>query len=86
MGKFSLFYASVQHVGPLCMHWPLAQPFPVAWADSTGQCLVFISLMSMAAINNGHGIKKSPNSPMQFYLFADLSAVSDEERKRVLWN
>ncbi len=59
MGKFSLFYASVQPVAPLCMHWPLAQPFHVAWADSTGQCSVYISLMSMAAIMNGHNIKNS---------------------------
>ncbi len=67
-----------------CMHWPLAQPFHVAWADSTGQCLVYISLMSMAAMMNGHDIKNSSICSWQFYLFADLSAVSDEERKKVL--
>jgi hypothetical protein len=34
---FSFDFALVQHVALLCLQWPLAQPFPAAWASSTGQ-------------------------------------------------
>jgi hypothetical protein len=34
-----LTFALVQHVMPLCLLWPLAQLFPVAWAGTTGQLL-----------------------------------------------
>ncbi len=37
---------------PLCLQWPLAQLFPVAWEGSTGQCSVYISYMSMNQPSN----------------------------------
>jgi hypothetical protein len=40
---FCLDLASVEHVAPLCLQWPLAQLFPAAWADSLGHCSVYCS-------------------------------------------
>jgi hypothetical protein len=38
-----LFLHWLQHVVPLCLLWPLAQPFPTAWEGSMGQCSVYLS-------------------------------------------
>jgi len=43
----SAFFALVQHVTPLRLEWPLVQLFPTAWAGSTAQFSVYLSLMSM---------------------------------------
>jgi hypothetical protein len=32
MPWFCFVFALVQHVAPLCLQWPLAQPLPAAWA------------------------------------------------------
>jgi hypothetical protein len=44
---FVLLFALTQHMAPLWLEWPLSQLLPVAWAGSTGQCSVHLSLLSM---------------------------------------
>ncbi len=34
-----LLFTLVQHVAPLCLHWPLAQLFSAVWPGSTDQGL-----------------------------------------------
>ncbi len=47
--KCSCFeFALVELVAPLCLQWPMPQLLPVSWASKTGQCSVYLSLMSMA--------------------------------------
>ncbi len=43
-------FALVQHLAPVCLQWPLSQLYPGAWADSTSQWSVYISLMSMVRV------------------------------------
>jgi hypothetical protein len=37
----------VQYVAPLCLQWPLTQIYPLGYTKGTGQCSVYLSLMSM---------------------------------------
>jgi hypothetical protein len=40
----------VQLVMPLYFYWAMAELFPAARADGTGQCRVYLSLMSMGVM------------------------------------
>ncbi len=40
-------FALVQHAVPLCLQWPVVQPFPAAWVGTMGQCSVYLHQMSM---------------------------------------
>jgi hypothetical protein len=48
MFLFCFVFALVQHAVPLRSQWLLAKLFPAAWAGSSGQCTVYLSLMSVA--------------------------------------
>jgi len=64
--SFSFDFACVLHMAALCLQWPLAQLFLVAWSGVTGQCSDHLSLMSEEIIE----IKKIERTKMNRVLNA----------------
>jgi hypothetical protein len=50
MVMFCFIFALIQHVAPLCLQWPLAQTFPVAWTGST-ETVLSISFLDVYDTN-----------------------------------